>query len=197
MCGDEFCVDSSCEPCRRGETECDDGCHNLMDDPLNCGECGMTCGDEEFCVAGECSACPDGETECDDGCQNLMADPMNCGECGLTCDTDEFCVGGGCSPCLAGETDCSGTCVDLSTNPMHCGMCDMACTLGQICMDNNCVPQVTSNEARGGRNPAAPTGEWRVQLLSAPPQIQLRKRAISAGESRASAFGITEPRHIP
>lgn len=132
-------ADCSQRPSFRCET-------NLMNDPANCGACGVSC--EGFgginmsasCVQGKC------EFECmlksdsmggpmdfrdcngllDDGCEvNISADPDNCGACGNVCADGQRCIKGKCG-CPPGMLDC-GHCVDPRFNDYSCGACGNAC----------------------------------------------------------------------
>lgn len=48
-----MCQASTCE-CTQGRTNCGDGCTELAEDPLNCGQCGTVCPVGSTCSAGAC-----------------------------------------------------------------------------------------------------------------------------------------------
>ncbi|AKU93864.1 hypothetical protein AKJ09_00528 [Labilithrix luteola] len=89
-------------------------CHDLLNDPKNCGTCNHACqpnGDHTAatCNKGVCEAtCEEGWGDCDGrpetGCEtNLKISGANCGACGTRCDTQAG------QPCVEGKcatTDC-------------------------------------------------------------------------------------------
>ncbi len=134
-------ADCSKSPSFRCET-------NLMNDPANCGACGVSCGGfgginmGASCVQGkcafECQIKSDPNTgenwefrDCngllDDGCEvNISADPENCGACGNACAPGVRCIKGKCG-CPAGLTDC-GRCTDTRFDDYNCATCGNYCT---------------------------------------------------------------------
>ena len=121
--GDGFtdCQDKAC----RGEAPaasaalsvCGDTCFDLATDPLNCGQCGIDCGDNSLCASGVCHACPVGSSLCDDTCVDLTSDVNNCGGCGVQCPNtpgvtcvDSACVAA-CEPSPMGPNALSGSTV--------------------------------------------------------------------------------------
>jgi hypothetical protein len=122
---------------------------NLMNDPNNCGACGVSCGGYDpinmaaSCVQGQCAfECqikqPGGGVvmdfrNCngllDDGCEiEVQADPKNCGVCGHACQAGERCIKGKCG-CSGGLTDCNGRCVDPRSDNSNCGACGTSCNV--------------------------------------------------------------------
>ncbi len=119
---------------------------NLMNDPGNCGACGVSCGGFDpinmsaSCVQGTC------EFQClikeqadrvrvfkncngvlDDGCEvDVNDDAENCGVCGNKCKAGERCIKGKCG-CSGGRVDCSGKCVDTRFDNFNCGTCGTVC----------------------------------------------------------------------
>src|SRR5690606_4008954 len=82
------CSDEARErQCREGRVACDEGCVDLLADPLHCGGCGLACAETEICSDGRCvPSCPSGMGLCDDTCVALDRDWRNCGACGTTCE---------------------------------------------------------------------------------------------------------------
>lgn len=120
---------------------------NLMNDPKNCGACGVSC--EGFdpinmsasCVQGacafECQVKQEGLgvvrvfKNCngllDDGCEvDSSSDPDNCGVCGNKCKAGERCINGKCG-CSGGKLDCGGRCIDVRYEDFNCGACGNEC----------------------------------------------------------------------
>jgi len=90
-----------------------------LDDPLNCGQCGLECDPGEHCRSGHC--CPVGtdwcSTEGGEACIDVTYDPEHCGSCGGTC-------------LVSGKECCLGECVYVATykhDPMNCGACGNIC----------------------------------------------------------------------
>lgn len=83
------------QDCEEEHAYCDGRCIDVHENPDNCGDCDVVCGDDEFCHDGAC-ACRVGLRSCDDVCVNQSIDPANCGQCGLTCSAQESCVAGQC-----------------------------------------------------------------------------------------------------
>lgn len=160
--------------CTNGETCCGgsgDGCTNLMNDPLNCGECGNDCGPNGTCTNGQCTCngqvCGAGESCCNGACVDTKADEANCGQCGMACSlTGGECINGGCGcpggtgaaacPTQSGGplqkliTECCGAeCVDICANMNHCGGCGKACPAGLFCAVGGCVDLLGTNPDAG------------------------------------------------
>ena len=145
--------------CAAGLTGCNGACMDLRANPMNCGQCGVSCG-TGTCTNGQC-ACPSTLTTCPTGCIDVLNDDANCGACGRKCAAGtERCQQGQClplaavcnPPCAAGQictngmckcpeltTLCAGACLDTQTTPAHCGMCNNACMPGQLCQGGACV----------------------------------------------------------
>jgi hypothetical protein len=118
---------------------CDGECFFYLDDPNNCGDCGIECEWDEFCDLGLCEPiCPAGQTLCGEECFDLQNDPNNCGSCGLQCALEQFCEMGVCV-CPAGETLCGEECVDLQNDPNNCGGCGIECAFNEICDQGTCI----------------------------------------------------------
>jgi len=142
--------------------DCDEdvatGCEQSLDDPGNCGGCGVDCGTlpnatgtcgETGCEGIVCTgAFQDCNGLAEDGCEALFSDPANCGACGVACDLpnvaahlcdtsggaatcgiDDTAANGGCD---AGFADCNDTDADGCERPLNtvtdCGTCGTACT---------------------------------------------------------------------
>jgi hypothetical protein len=128
-------------------TAAGDGCETrIVDDPKNCGGCGVTCAPGEYCSGTEC-VCPCGST-----CfkSRLNNDVSNCGACRVTCNgrpnSTALCDNGVCAHiCAPNWGDCDGNIPGCETNllsdPNNCGGCDIRCdgVDGQACVDGKCV----------------------------------------------------------
>ena len=99
------CLDT-CQ--KANQTQCTDGCRDLLSDRFNCGACGSSCqnpraNQKTSCEKGFCDVeCLPGFADCNgdpsDGCEvDLSVHPANCGACGHACD---FGVG---QPCIEGK----------------------------------------------------------------------------------------------
>lgn len=105
-----FCRNRACgQECAAGFSDCDgdrvNGCEtSTTANRLNCGACGVTCGNTERCAGGACVP----------GCV---------GGCGPAA----VCNAGECVPCPAGRVACGNTCRDLQSDRAHCGACGAAC----------------------------------------------------------------------
>jgi hypothetical protein len=102
---------------------CGETCVNVMNDPKNCGACGIVC-PTGTCNDGQC-ACNPGLTWCSPVCTNTNTDPNNCGSCGTVCDPDncETCVKRSC------RSSCNGTrpvCCNCN-DPVHCAKSKADC----------------------------------------------------------------------
>lgn len=105
------------------ETNTDTGCGDvdLLNDPMNCGECGFSCPVNDvpqwICCNGEC--------------KHFIDDPDNCGDCGTVCK----------NRCCS-----SGECADFSSDPRNCGSCENRCELAEppkvydTCCEGQCIP---------------------------------------------------------
>jgi hypothetical protein len=171
---EEICVAGQCQPASdrcwwpcdssRGELCCGQGaCVDYLNDPHNCGRCGMNCDEGESCVLGHCQ-CASPTARCGEKgqepehCYDLRFDNENCGACGHECDISaaERCVYGECVRgeggcglnCGSSELCCPGDdveagppkCVEISSmssSPERCGGCQ-PCPIGQLCSDGAC-----------------------------------------------------------
>ncbi|MGE0785767.1 MAG: hypothetical protein AB7S26_08765 [Sandaracinaceae bacterium] len=133
----ETCIGGNCQcgssgsPCGSGEACCAGACRPTLNDPMNCGGCGVVCGpNAPECMSGSCvcaaagRACrmatapmggfpipiplpipgasgDPGELCCATGCVNQ--DSTNCGMCGNMCGTEEEC--GVATPLLGGPAE--------------------------------------------------------------------------------------------
>jgi len=117
---------------------CGTECYSYLQDPQNCGGCGITCGPGEICNEGVCMCPEEGQTQCGDGCFDLSSDGLNCGECDASCSPQQSCSEGDCV-CPGGETACGAWCVDVGSDPWNCGACDAACNAEQTCSEGSCL----------------------------------------------------------
>ena len=163
------CSDSACAmACDELFADCNhqsaDGCEvSLVDDPKNCGACGVACKGGEICWRGACG-CPSGFTLCGGDCKNLATDDSSCGACDAACkpppsgdpawlcgslvqpwQTTWGCDGTCKMICKGAWADCNrdlcadGCEVDTSSDAQNCGACGRACTAGQQCMNGECL----------------------------------------------------------
>lgn len=124
------CSKGTCDgKCAAGFQDCNDsklkdGCEtDLLNDPNNCGKCGLFCSTNHVampsCTSGTCSGtCSQGFADCNmdrlgDGCEtDLLNDASNCGACGVTCASGDSCANGKCRTLLT----FSGIAQNLSTS---------------------------------------------------------------------------------
>ena len=112
--------------------------HRCLDDPSNCGQCGIACSQGAACVAGVCQLqCGANHSICGGACIDETSDPNNCGSCGNSCGSSVPCVGGVCS-CAGNQSDCAGFCVDETSDNSNCGGCDTVCGAGTTCQGGTC-----------------------------------------------------------
>jgi hypothetical protein len=125
-------------------TLCGGVCVDTMNDPNNCGGCGMVCPDGSLCIGGMCVPmdpcegiiCADGLSCCEGECVDLMRDPDHCGGCGLVCPFGTSDPGLNMEGCLMLELGvynlcCRGRC--LPVDDRHCGDCRSSCDPGGTC----------------------------------------------------------------
>jgi hypothetical protein len=144
----------------------EDGCESdTMEDPANCGACGVQCPAGVVCRAGKCG-CPPGTADCGGACVDLASDDANCGACGFSCDDHQPADAGVVFPhmvfgCAQGQckdlrcvqnawqfwTDCNhsldpdGCEVDLRSDTGNCGVCGNKCEPGQLCFTSSATTE--------------------------------------------------------
>ena len=123
------------------QLRCGDVCVDYLNDPENCGGCGIVCGDDSCCSEGVCTpVCQEGQILCGGVCVDPSSDNANCGACGNDCGDVGCCSAGECvSACGDGSTFCNGFCYDLTADPQNCGGCGNACPSGNSCTNGACV----------------------------------------------------------
>ena len=129
--------------CPAGQPLCTSGCRDALNDPRNCGSCGVACtGSTAFCVQGACaSRCGGARPDvCSGVCVNTRTDTANCGACGRTCLPGGVCNAGVCG-CPPGNEACSGACVNVLSSNNNCGRCSNACNheLTPYCNAGTCA----------------------------------------------------------
>ena len=145
------CTGGACviDSCQVGFEDCNsdpyDGCETQTDsDILNCGGCGLSCGDATTsgasCAGGSCIfSCRPEFLDCDglasNGCEEPVVSDLNCGACGNSCPVGSTCVDdpsyGGilCQypqdvACPAGTLDCNHDAFDgceVTVSQVSCG----------------------------------------------------------------------------
>jgi hypothetical protein len=89
-----LCALASRVTCPFETADCDGACIGVVDDPDNCGGCGITCEGEDPCVSGTCGCPFEGQTGCDrEYCARFSTDETDCGGCGVECSGGEACTG--------------------------------------------------------------------------------------------------------
>jgi len=96
---------------------CGSVCMDLQD-PDNCGICGVRCGAEAYCAGGYCHPLLD----CALGGANSAPDSPPFENIG-NCRTDAGALGACCGP----------ICKDLGADPLNCGSCGGTCPVGGVC----------------------------------------------------------------
>ncbi len=86
------CGSSGPTDCVPGLLFCPKACVDALNDPQNCGGCGVVCPNSEPCAGGAC--CGNGTTACANACVDTKTDAQNCGNCGVVCPS--ACVNGAC-----------------------------------------------------------------------------------------------------
>jgi len=134
---------------------CGDACVDVLQDPNNCGGCGVVCS------SGICIYLFGGVSASWPLC--LPAGPTN--DCLLSCPADSVCLEGQCingvSPgiglpfCLAedgtiGAFCAPGVCANPRDDPQNCGSCGNVCGPGQSCVAGSCTGRPGCGNGREG-----------------------------------------------
>ena len=129
-------------PCKSQELLCGDICRDVLNDSLNCGECGAVCEGLGRCVTGLCVV-PCRGILCGSECvTDTDRHQLHCGGCYQACRSNEACVEGRCAPtCPVGEDICGETCVDFARDTSNCGACGRTCSSLETCSGGTCVDQ--------------------------------------------------------
>ncbi len=157
LCADnDPCTEDGCLPgegcvftaiagcCPAGLTDCAGICQDLVNDPVNCGECGKSCAPVDngdvACQESQCviAACEEYFDDCDQdyesGCEaNLLTDSLNCQNCGDMCAVDEG------ENCLDGQCLCIPACQGKDCGDDGCGGVCGECQGGEDCLDGVCT----------------------------------------------------------
>ena len=147
-------TDGGVEVCDGLDNDCNgvvDDNFNLVNDPLNCGQCNLACSLPQGqvqtyqCTARVCgiATCNPGRGDCNqqygDGCEvDTTTSLLHCGGCGMNCVTPNAtpqCTGGMCgiAACVPGFANCNmqlgdGCEVDTTTSLTNCGSCGNTCS---------------------------------------------------------------------
>jgi hypothetical protein len=129
---------------------CDSSCADVLSDPSNCGDCGLTCGEGQECLGGYCTGpcesdddCSSDQSCCGGECVDPRSDPRYCGDCATACTEGELC--------------CAGACTTI--DEFDCGVCDYTCPAEYpICepRDSNPTGYHCCTEAGTSCNPQQP-----------------------------------------
>jgi hypothetical protein len=147
------CTAGACviSTCTMGFADCDhvasNGCEVNLNDPANCGGCGMACtlphSTAPICSRGVCviGMCDPGYGDCDgnvtNGCETSLDSPMHCGTCTTVCalsNATSVCTGGACAvdACDPHWGDCDGRasngCERSLVTLTDCGTCNSVCS---------------------------------------------------------------------
>lgn len=151
---EQLCALATRVTCPFETAECDGECIGIVDDPDNCGGCGVVCEGDNPCSGGTCG-CPETQSPCNrEYCAYFDSDESNCGGCGVECSGGEACTGTcecpatrvysffdeGLPPCDFGGTDRIG-CNEAARD--YCA--DFACFTGGFAFPSGHAP--TSEEA--------------------------------------------------
>lgn len=83
--------------CPPYQKKCNGECIPVSVDPMNCGDCGVTCAAGQVCSAGGCAdSCLAALTECAGTCVDLKSDSNHCNSCDFKCASGKGCVDGNC-----------------------------------------------------------------------------------------------------
>ncbi len=177
---------------------------NLMNDPANCGACGVSCQGfgginmNASCIQGKCvfecmtkigpkldeQVFRDCNGVLDDGCEvNVNTDPKHCGACGNECAPGVRCITGKCG-CPLGRIDC-GRCVDPRFDNSNCGAC------GNVCPPTNCSPSPIPFGAQFGCG-MGECGKLRCKTGYADCNHDLYKGCASDG---CEVYVVTDPKN--
>lgn len=162
VCHQGQCVTQSIV-CASGFANCNanaaDGCEvDVTTDPLNCGNCGVTCASGTTCMNGKCPPTT-GQVACNGVLVDPTSDVHNCGDCGVVCSAangQALCANGVCGlqSCNKYYADCdansaNGCETKLLTDAMHCSSCSVACGANLACVEGVC--STTGNVCDSGR----------------------------------------------
>jgi hypothetical protein len=129
-------VDEDCGAnCFYPTIDCDGICRTYLDNPFNCGACGVVCNVGDLCVSGSCvrppaQACGPNQLRCDPDalfCNSILIDANNCGGCGNVCP-GTACVNGQCM-----QPTCTDQVKNGEETGVDCGgpQCQ-PCTAGEL-----------------------------------------------------------------
>jgi len=135
-------VDTGPDPCEEeGQVRCLDVCIPVLDDPQNCGDCGITCDTgTDKCAYGECVyKCEPDEIICNGVCVDIKSNSHHCGGCFNHCRVDQDCDNEECVlTCPFGWERCRGECVNVMRDKRHCAECGSSCDEWLVCRQGIC-----------------------------------------------------------
>jgi hypothetical protein len=114
----QACSEGQCS-CPPYTSFCNGTCIPTVNDPDNCGACGVKCTGSLACSGGTCAAdCLLGLVKCGNRCVDTKSDNNNCGACGATpCGPATGCVDGTCRPAVP-TTGAGPTCTGGGASPV-------------------------------------------------------------------------------
>jgi hypothetical protein len=108
------------------------GCTDVVNDPHNCGACGVDCSAYEG-VGPRGDLCAEGDP----------GPTCYCGRVGVACDWDDVCT------VVTEPADADCGCMDLQSSASHCGSCGNECDQNEICSGALCLCAASGRDCAG------------------------------------------------